>query len=84
MESQPSIPIAKTHVYHKDRVFFVSMIERDSSAALGPCRYLEWMAWEMVAKTMERGRLVGQGEGWSGYCYALRRLHRDGVCEEEG
>lgn len=84
MTSQPSIPIVKSYVYHADRVFFVSMIERDSSAMEGPRRYFEWIAWEIKdAKTMERGEMIGQGEGWSGYFHALRRLHVEGICEEQ-
>lgn len=56
----------KSYVWHKDKCFFVSTIERDSSAAVAPPapRYFETIAWDYDWDTGERGSSVGmEGDG---------------------
>jgi hypothetical protein len=38
--------VIKSYVWHKGRCFFVSTIERDSSAMLDPGRYNETLVWD--------------------------------------
>ncbi len=55
----------QSYVFNKDRAFFVSTIERDSSAAISPPpRYMETIAWEWDEEKKERGKILHQaGEG---------------------
>jgi hypothetical protein len=59
--------LLKTYVWHRPtgKCFFVSTIERDSSAAITPTpRFNETIAWEYDWDTQERGKIVGmEGEG---------------------
>lgn len=56
--------VIKSYVWHEGKCFFVSTIERDSSAMLGPERYYETMVWEFDWKKNERGAWIAQ-EGCS-------------------
>ncbi len=57
-----STPIMQSYVYHGDKAFFVSTINRQSSS-MEPHTYAETMVWEWHPATRERGAFVGQGEG---------------------
>ena len=60
------VTIAQTEVNHNGKWFFVSTIERDSSAAVSPPpRYFETLVWEYDRATGERGAIVGQ---FTEYC----------------
>lgn len=59
-------PIIKTYVWHEGKCFFVSTIERDSSAGDMPCRYTETMVWEYDWEGRERGKQVLEGDGGAG------------------
>lgn len=54
--------IIKTHVWHGDQCFFVSTIERDSSAAECQSRYNETMVWTYDWDKRERGEIIWQDE----------------------
>lgn len=54
--------VAKSYIWHNEQCYFVSTIERDSSAMLGPRRYNETMVWEFDWTKNERGSLIYQGE----------------------
>lgn len=43
---KPDEHLIKSYVFHKDRCFYVSTIDRDSSAMLGPERYAETLVWD--------------------------------------
>jgi hypothetical protein len=58
--------IIQSYVHHREKCFFVSTIERTSSAALNPCRYNETLVWDWDAATRERGEMVHQGEDTAG------------------
>lgn len=50
-----SIPVAKSYIYRGDRAWFVSTIDRVSSAALAyGHRYFETIVWETNPETHER------------------------------
>lgn len=52
--------ICKTYIKHQDQWYFVSTIERDSSAPVNPApRYLETIVWEYEYETGRRGKLLG-------------------------
>lgn len=57
--------LLKSYVWHGDRCYFVSTIERDSSAqVVPPSRYNETIAWEYDWDSQERGDMVAmEGEG---------------------
>jgi hypothetical protein len=49
--------IIKTYVWHKDQCFFVSTIERDSSA-MESMTYNETIVWEYNYERRERGEMI--------------------------
>lgn len=59
--SEPSKQLATTYVFHGDRTFNVSTIDRDSSSMAGG-RYAETMVWECDSRTKDRLGMVGQFE----------------------
>jgi len=61
-----SIPIIKTYIYKDDKRYFVSTIERDSSAQLGPGRYNETLVFDWP-EDEKAGKLVSQNEDCKGF-----------------
>ena len=55
--------VVKTYVWHKEKCFFVSTIERESSAAYSLSRYNETMVWEYNWDKRERGNILFQDGG---------------------
>lgn len=55
--------LIKSYVWHGDKCFYVSTIERDSSAMLGPGRFNETLVWEFDWDKNERNGLIGQDGG---------------------
>lgn len=56
--------LIQSHVWREDKCFFVSTINRVSSAALAcGAIYAETMVWEFNPETGHRRDFVGQGEG---------------------
>lgn len=56
----------KSYVWHKEKCFFVSTIERDSSAAQGPRRYNETIVWDYDWDKRDRGEMLGTFEDFAG------------------
>ena len=53
--------LIQSYVHHHDKVFFVSTINRKSSAVLSyDAVYAETFVWEWDEKTQTRGEQVGQ------------------------
>lgn len=78
--------IITSYVWHEGKCFFVSTINRESSAAMAYGRmYAETMAWEYDHDRRQRGDIVGQAEGPEGSIRAhltmCQRLHEIGCCE---
>lgn len=69
--------VIKSYVWHQDKCFFVSTIERDSSAAGGPRRYNETIVWEYNWKTAECGAMVWQDGDSKGSIGAHQAIVRD-------
>lgn len=83
----PSSDIIKSYVSHCDRHFFVSTIDRASSAYDGPARYNETIVWEWNYRTRERGELLWQAGDSSGSLHEHFRIceayHRTGCAPQE-
>jgi hypothetical protein len=61
--------LIQSYVRHKDseRAFFVSTIDRDSSAMVyPPPRYAETIVWEYDYNTGERGRIIYEDSCYEG------------------
>lgn len=79
--------LAQTYVWHGEKAFYVSTINRTSSAALAYRRiYSETMVWEWNSETKQRCDLIGQDEHCKDSLYAhqrmVQRLFNTGKCEE--
>ena len=79
--------IIKTYVWHGDKCFFVSTIERESSAMLWPRRYNETIVWSYDWKTAERGEMLHQDEDSKGsirtHLRIVERIYKHGTpCDE--
>lgn len=79
----------KSYVWHGDKCFFVSTIERDSSAATEPPprRFNETLVWEYDWDSAERGMMLHQeGDGCSRITIHLevcQQLYRNGTYDNE-
>lgn len=71
-----STSLARDIVSHGDKQFFVSTIDRDSSAMYGGC-YAETMVWEWDSAKEpghQRGELLAQDEASEGSLYGHKRM----------
>lgn len=78
----------KSYVWHGDECFFVSTIERDSSALMDSpvSRFHETIVWEYDWKTKERGAIVAQeggGPAFEQHYRVCKQLFKTGKVEEE-
>lgn len=69
--------IIKSYVWHGDECFFVSTLERDSSAIEYPHRYNETMVWNYDWHKALRQELIHQDEDSKG---SIRTHQR--ICEQ--
>ena len=60
------IRIIKSYVWHEDKCFFISTIDRNYSAMDGG-RYAETMAWDFDWGTDKRGDIIAQGGDIEGF-----------------
>jgi len=78
--------LAQTYVWHGDKAFFVSTINRQCSAINYSGMYAETMVWVWDAPTRTRGRMLWQGEAGKDSIRTHQRivdkLARDGYPEE--
>ena len=79
----------KSYIWHDGQCFFVSTIDRDSSACTGgpPARFMETIAWENDWAKRERGDMVamsGDGPGFSQHMEMCRQLYLTGKFTEDG
>ena len=60
-----NVTIAQTYVWHEGEGFFVSTIERDSSAMVEPPagRFFETLCWEWDRDRSCRGKMLFQANG---------------------
>lgn len=79
--------LMKSYVWHGDKCFFVSTINRESSSQIGYGGwYAETLTWDYDYENRERGAVIGQEESSAnsvhGHLRMCERLHKFGVCEE--
>lgn len=81
MKSERNESLLKSYVFHGDKCFFVSTIDRQSSSMMGG-RYAETMAWDFDWASNERGSIIGQDEApegsINGHIRVCRRLFETG------
>ena len=58
--------VIQSYVFHNEKRYFVSTIERDSSAMAYPSRYNETIVWEWKEGEAERGEMLLQDEDIKG------------------
>lgn len=80
--------LAQSYVWHNDKAFFVSTINRQCSASLAYGHvYAETLVWEWNPKTRTRGKMKGQDECAEGSIFAhqrmVKRIFNTGLCETE-
>lgn len=70
-----------------DKWFYVSTIDRDSSAILGPRRFAETIVWEFDPITNKTGEMIWEGSGLEGSIFThlqvCQFLHEDGSPEPQ-
>lgn len=76
--------LIKSYVWHGDDCFFVSTIERDSSAAIKPPvpRFAETLVWEYDWDAVKRGHLVHQRGSNAVITYQRRNPMTTNMCYE--
>ena len=78
--------LAQTYVRHGDQWWFVSTINRKSSALAYPGRYAETLVWEIDPKTNERGHIVLQDEAAENsiriHQKIIEQLYNEGIKEK--
>ena len=78
--------LIKSYVWFGDECFFVSTINRDSSARMGPRRFAETIVWKYDWAKNEREEMVYMDEGVeNSICTHLDlclRIHLTGIAEE--
>jgi hypothetical protein len=80
---QPDTPLWKSHVFFKEKCYFVSTIERSYHTYVGASRGLETIVWEYDWDKRERGRLVYQAGGVADHQAICRCLIAEGVLPDE-
>lgn len=79
--------LIQSYVHHDGKCFFVSTIDRDSSAMAGG-RFAETLVWEFDMATKARGNIVGQDGGARGsiakHIAMCQRIFETGLCDEPG
>lgn len=80
--------VAKTYVWYKGVCYFVSTIERESSAMLGPRRFNETFVWLYDWAAHTRGSQVLERDDMAGsirtHLRVVERLHKGGIAAFEG
>jgi hypothetical protein len=75
------VRLIKSYIWHGEQCFFVSTIDRDSSAPEGGV-FSETMIWEFSWEENKRGKRVGEFSGSSGsltkHILCCQCLHDDG------
>ena len=76
-----STKLIQSFVWHEGKRFFVSTINRESSALLAMgAEYAETMAWEWPETQDGRGVMVGQTEASKDSLYGHERMCRELYC----
>lgn len=79
----PSVPVWKSYVWHKDKCFFVSTIERNYDTQVGTIRGLETIVWEYDWDKNERGEMLHQADGILDHKNICHCLIAEGLIPDE-
>jgi hypothetical protein len=82
-EERPSLPIWKSYVYHGDKCFFVSTIDRTYETYAGYTRGCETLVWEYDDIKRERGEMIGHMGSVVDHQRICRCLIAEGVMLDE-
>ena len=83
MKEEPDNRIWKSYVWHKEKCFFVSTIDRSYETYEGSIRGIETLVWEFDWQTAERGALIYQSSGVSGHQTICRCVIAEGEMPDE-
>jgi hypothetical protein len=75
--------IWKSYVWHGDRCYFVSTIERTYETYSGSLRGQETLVWEYDWDKAERGALVHQGNDVCDHARICRCIIAEGIMPDE-
>ena len=79
--------LAQTYVWHEGKKFFVSTINRESSAMLAPGMYAETIVWDWCEEDNRRGNIIRMAEGCEGsltrHFQLVQLISNTGKCFEE-
>ncbi len=81
-----SVALIQSYVHHipSARWFFVSTMDRESSAAVSPPnRYAETIVWSFDYETKKRGDILAMDEGIDGHGRQVYQFFRYGVPFDE-
>jgi hypothetical protein len=82
-DERPNVAVWKSYVWHKDRCFFVSTIERTYDAYAGSMRGHETLVWAHDWKKAERGEMLHQAGGVNDHQQICRCLIAEGLFPDE-
>ena len=80
---RPNVPVWKSYVWHKDKCFFVSTIERTFDTYEGSTRGLETLVWAYDWEARERGKLLHQAGGICDHKEICHCLIAEGLFPDE-
>ena len=83
MNDEPNKPIWKSYVWHGEKCFFVSTIERTYDTCAGTTRGYETLVWEYNWETRERGNLIHQGGSVADHQTICRCVIAEGEMPDE-
>lgn len=78
-EDRPDIPLWKSYVWHGEKCFFVSTIERTYDTPSGSVRGAETIVWEYDWDKGERGKIIHQTGGIVDHQQICRCLFSEGL-----
>ncbi len=81
--NRPDVPVWKSYVWHKDKCFFVSTIERTFETAAGSTRGHETLVWDYHWEKHECGKLLHQAGGISDHKQICHCLIAEGLLPDE-
>ena len=80
---EQDMPVIQSYVWHDGKCYFVSTIERNSSARLGPRRFNETIVWDYDWASALRGDMRHMDEAMVGSIFAHNKvcnaIHEKGI-----
>lgn len=83
MDRQPDKPIWKSYVWHGDKCYFVSTIERNYDTMQGTSRGQETIVWEYDWNNLERGKMLHQAGNIADHKQICHCLIAEGLIPSE-